>query len=1382
MATGNVVVKQPGNSVSDQARRAAENAVRNAQNSGASKKEVIQARDAAKSDFYQNAVKTAGSGGSGGNTIRNELSDPRHQQNLYNAGLIDTPQTFYTRNAMQQGGGAPREINWTEKAQGAYNAGYAESAARQAGAIAQAEAAARTQPRREALEKYEAWRAEHPVAGRITDKIVDIDERLQQTKAGQKLVEYITGNDGEFGYTNKKFDTQYENKEGTVSGAAKEAALSTFNNLRQGTSYLATANRYRLDKKVRPAIENYVEGKSQENVANQDAAAFIRDAYNNPETPVRRDDKGEYITVKNVRVPLDVAKRAEADVYGNNAQSLEIIGGKDTRAQRTSTWGGDRYQHILDTFKLSGLRDKAHAKINQTVPGMALPFIGVNREVNSVIESGLKGATDAVSAAASAPPAIADKTAKTIDLVAGTKSVRDIKILAGAADAEIASKFINPLYTTVQESDYSPQDLAYVAGGFLPDYLMAKTGSIFKNRVVRPGRVHASAAIDNAKIAKTNYLNPLTSEADVAAHASKMLGVSVDFETVNKRLPGVYRLDEKTGKYKVQNVKVNRYNAEDFLQGNTVSKSRAEQRIIEFLNDDKIGKLAQTQKSADYLERAWGNPSKFLPENQPRRLRTLVSERIDEFKIDPQKTFFESRAAGFDPVNATEMALRQIEINSRIGKISNIIRGKPELDAVRLSLAKKQVQDATRRRYGDYVSRIDVDDISKYIGKPKDETEQLLRASGLSEKDFGTIRSIDDLETFSGIRPPDTILRMRRRGTAIVPTEKGVLVVKEGDVWNLPGGGLRKKERSDLGTLRELFEETKIEGTVAEIEPAFTVAGKPHKDYRGGMFVDRNDVYVIDSFRGKPAPSHEIREIGYYKPGSGKRLGSTAQKILDQFYENIPASGRIPQVPKNKNLYGIHATGDNLPKVLPVKPKGRSESPGLYIGMDTMAAPQFLGINARIRLGFGLNRKVPTLERFIIPQENVANLDTFIPTKNGGKTIRKSFQTKSEPVFIGRNKTDTKRIESQFTVWNEEIIPAAKREGKIASQLPKYGLNTGKDLIEHEMGIFDQSVFVKNPWDRGYTFYKGKYVDVPTRVFINNPAKGTPLPDFGKIPAPASVKKLSEKKALAEARDEYVLRGETRINKITRKKTELIPIGREISDKEFKRLTRPGIVDSALEIGYDTYRVGTEAAKKSVRKFRPFSRETRKRDASFPLTLEREKKLTSKRPRSVDKSFEKSFTETISVRAGAAHPFNIIANGQSSPSTKSPSKATKTATLSTTVASFSSATTSASSGSGSSGRSSKASSSSSSVSKSSSTSSSSSVPGGRPAIPRMIPPVWLPTMPEKGKKQESKSPTKRQVRVNRLADPLEFLLGGKPAAPSAKKTEKKKKKTARRRD
>lgn len=149
---------------------------------------------------------------------------------------------------------------------------------------------------------------------------------IGNTNIAQTAVRYLTGNQGEFGYTNKDYDTIYQNKDGTKWGGVKEAGTTLFNIGREAASGLATAGRYHLDKEAQGIVQNYVLGESQRETFDRNAAAHIREAYEGSSTVIHKNEKTgkEYIYVKNVKVPISVAERASADVYGGNAQFLGI--------------------------------------------------------------------------------------------------------------------------------------------------------------------------------------------------------------------------------------------------------------------------------------------------------------------------------------------------------------------------------------------------------------------------------------------------------------------------------------------------------------------------------------------------------------------------------------------------------------------------------------------------------------------------------------------------------------------------------------------------------------------------------------------------------------------------------------------------------------------------------------------------------------------------------------------------------------------------------------------------------------------------------------------------------------------------------------------------
>lgn len=121
---------------------------------------------------------------------------------------------------------------------------------------------------------------------------------------------------------------------------------------------------------------------------------------------------------------------------------------------------------------------------------------------------------------------------------------------------------------------------------------------------------------------------------------------------------------------------------------------------------------------------------------------------------------------------------------------------------------------------------------------------------------------------------------VRRRGTAIVETPAGVLVIAgERGLFLLPGGGAQRGETRMRAAIRELKEET---GLVAN-GCKFLFSYDDPDD--GRRVRNLHKVFLIDA-EGEPRrKSHESRYIGYWKPSLGLNLSGTTRRLLERYFE-----------------------------------------------------------------------------------------------------------------------------------------------------------------------------------------------------------------------------------------------------------------------------------------------------------------------------------------------------------------------------------------------------------------------------------------------------------------------------------------------------------------
>jgi len=130
---------------------------------------------------------------------------------------------------------------------------------------------------------------------------------------------------------------------------------------------------------------------------------------------------------------------------------------------------------------------------------------------------------------------------------------------------------------------------------------------------------------------------------------------------------------------------------------------------------------------------------------------------------------------------------------------------------------------------------------------------------------------------------------VRRRGTAILETPKGILVASgRKKLFLLPGGGAEKWESRRRATIRELREETGLKADSCEYlftynEPKYTGEGKRRK------IRNLHKVFLVKA-SGCPKPNyHDVHHIAYWKPGSDVNISRTTRKIVGLYFEKFKA-------------------------------------------------------------------------------------------------------------------------------------------------------------------------------------------------------------------------------------------------------------------------------------------------------------------------------------------------------------------------------------------------------------------------------------------------------------------------------------------------------------
>lgn len=142
-----------------------------------------------------------------------------------------------------------------------------------------------------------------------------------------------------------------------------------------------------------------------------------------------------------------------------------------------------------------------------------------------------------------------------------------------------------------------------------------------------------------------------------------------------------------------------------------------------------------------------------------------------------------------------------------------------------------------------------------------------------------------DKDNLISIKRKDNMI-VRRRGTAIVETSKGILVTaSRNKLFLLPGGGAERWESRKRATIRELKEETGLKAYSWKYlftyhEPKYNSEGKKRK------IRNLHKVFLIKA-TGIPKPNyHDVSHIAFWSPDSDINISKTTKLIIDRYLKD----------------------------------------------------------------------------------------------------------------------------------------------------------------------------------------------------------------------------------------------------------------------------------------------------------------------------------------------------------------------------------------------------------------------------------------------------------------------------------------------------------------